>query len=266
MNQELVFFLGGYDLEMVAIRDLLAENTTEYYDKNLAWGAVASAYSAEIARAISSHKIVVLIELRLDLPLPTDRIRIVDHHGVLASRDRTTSLEQIFELLEIEESRWSRYFSLVAANDRGYVEEMLEIGATSEEIAWIRSADRLAQGINAELERSAETAIMGARRAAEGRLTIVILPHDKTATVTDRLHFALGGPGFDNLLVICPNQVNFFGEGVLVLLLHSSFPGGWYGGAMPDRGFWGHIETGGDLRIAIENMLVHWLLIASHLT
>jgi len=69
---------------------------------------------------------------------------------------------------------------------------------------------------------------------------VVCLSHCRTATVTDRLQPELGGPGYANLLVYCPDQVNFFGSGTLVLALDKTFPGGWSGGALPDRGFWGH--------------------------
>ena len=48
-----------------------------------------------------------------------------------------------------------------------------------------------------------------------------------------------GGPGFNNLLVISPNQINFYGAGFVIQQLVDKFPAGWYGGELPDRGFWG---------------------------
>ena len=83
-----------------------------------------------------------------------------------------------------------------------------------------------------------------AETLAEGRLTLVRLPHEHTATVTDRLDPALGGPGFKNLLVLCPEEVNFFGSGDLVAAIDRRFPGGWYGGALPRYGFWGRAGNG----------------------
>jgi hypothetical protein len=50
----------------------------------------------------------------------------------------------------------------------------------------------------------------------------------------------LGGIGFENLLIDSPDQLNFFGKGNLIYALNEGFPGGWYGGALPERGFWGH--------------------------
>jgi hypothetical protein len=57
---------------------------------------------------------------------------------------------------------------------------------------------------------------------------------------------ALGGPGFENLLIVSPSELNFFGEGRIVLDLNEAFPGGWLGGSLPDRGFWGSHQTDAD--------------------
>lgn len=50
---------------------------------------------------------------------------------------------------------------------------------------------------------------------------------------------SLSEPGYDNLLIISPGELNFFGEGRLVVGLNEAFPGGWFGGTLPERGFWG---------------------------
>ena len=60
--------------------------------------------------------------------------------------------------------------------------------------------------------------------------------------ITDRLDRELGGPGYHNLLILSPGEVNFYGEGRLVNALAAAFPAGWYGGSLPERGFWGHGE------------------------
>ena len=58
------FFLGGRDLEMVTIRDLLATEAPErFFDKGLGWGAKASAYREEIDRILSTNATPVLVEL-----------------------------------------------------------------------------------------------------------------------------------------------------------------------------------------------------------
>lgn len=125
-------------------------------------------------------------------------------------------------------------------NDRGYIPALVAMGATQEEIGKVRAADRAAQGITPDEEAAGERAVARATTLAEARLTVVSLPHARTATVTDRLQPELGGPGAQTLLVYCPDQVNFFGDGGLVRALQAHFPGGWYGGALPTRGFWGH--------------------------
>jgi hypothetical protein len=236
-----VFFLGGHDLEMLTIRGLLqAHAPGRFHDKGLSWGAKTSDYSEEIGTCLSQGDVPVLIELQDDLGLGPERVVIIDHHGERAGADRPTSLHQVFDLLGLPSTRWSRWYELVAANDRGYIPAMHEAGATQEEIIKVRAADRAAQGITAEQEAQGAKAAAQAEVRANGKLTLLRLPHSRTATVTDRLEPALGGPGYQNLLVISPCQLNFFGKGQFILALNRSFPGGWYGGGLPERGFWGH--------------------------
>lgn len=255
-NEHLVFFLGGYDLEMVTIRDLLHQVAPErVHDKRLEWGAKASAYAEEIRQALARSLTPVLIELVDDLGLDATAILVADHHGERAGESQPTSLHQIFALLGLPSEGWTRWFELVAANDRGYIPALVEMGATLEEIVQVRAADRAAQGITPEEETAGERAVAQAQTVANERLTIVRLPHARTATVADRLQPELGGPGYENLLVYCPKQVNFFGSGKLVRALDERFPGGWYGGALPARGFWGHDAPVRDVLSA----LLEWL-------
>jgi hypothetical protein len=237
MNQP-AFFLGGYDLEMVTIRDLLNEVAPgRVFDKHLSWGARASAYRDEIHATVERGGNPVLIELPDDLDLNGAAITI-DHHGPRASQDAPTSLHQIFQLLHLPHHGWTHWFDLVAANDRGHIREMRQIGATDEEIARVRAADRAAQGITADEERAGEEAIAQADWLADGQLVVARLPHTHSAVVADRLELRTNPP--ENVLVLCPSEVNFFGRGDLVQALDRQFPGGWYGGALPERGFWGH--------------------------
>ena len=147
---------------------------------------------------------------------------------------------QVFALLELPPLHWSRWFELVAANDRGYIPALVEVGATPAEIASVRAADRAAQGITAAQEVAAEKAIARRETYADGRLILIRLPHARAATVTDRLQPELGGPGYDNLIVLSPDEINFYGRGALVRRLEQTFAGGWYGGALPEYGYWGH--------------------------
>lgn len=236
-----VFFLGGYDLEMTVIRELLEKHAPDrFHDRQLEWGARASGYRGEIQACLAAGQTPVLVELETDMVLDSRKVVVIDHHGRRAGSDRPTSLHQVFELLGLPAELWTRRHALVAANDRGHIPALAELGASRDEIAAIRAADRAAQGITSEQEREGERAARHAEVLADGQLTVARLAHDRTATVADRLDPLLDGPGFRNLLVLSPRQVNFFGSGEWIERLAGEFPGGWYGGALPERGFWGH--------------------------
>jgi hypothetical protein len=237
----LIFFLGGIDLEMVMIRELLERCAPgQWRDLELAWGAKTSAYSKEIEAVLAAGLTPVLVELEDDMGLDAQRVVVIDHHGGRAGAGQPTSLEQVFALLELSPEEWTRWYELVAANDRGYVPGLVAAGATAEEIREVRAADRRAQGITEAEERAAEQALKTLQVLAGGELTVAMLPHARTAALADRLETALGGVGGENLLIRSPGQLNFFGAGKLVVALDAEFPGGWYGGALPDRGYWGH--------------------------
>ena len=235
-------FLGGYDLEMVEIAKLLAARVdVVVHDHHLDWGARASEYQLEVEEALKQSRQIVLIELIDDLPkeFPRDHLTFVDHHGAEAGEDRPTAIEQVFALLDFPAELWTNDLALVAANDRGHIEGMSRAGATTEQIRDIRERDRRAQGITREEEQLGVQAAGDATRRFDGRLTLVKLTHHRFAAVTDALDAALGGPGFQNLLVLCPDQTLFFGEGRGIKALRNHFPGGWYGGELPRRGYWG---------------------------
>jgi len=236
---KLIFFLGGRDLEMLTVRELLDEKGVPYYDKGLSWGAKASDYEEEIEKVIESGLTPVFVELTDNLELSQESRILVDHHGEKARRN-TSTLRQVFELLEIPSEQWTQWFELVDANDRGHIRSLIEIGASKYEIIKVREADRRAQGITNEQERQGRLAAVQAETLLNGKLTVVELPHSKTAVVTDQLHPALGGSGYENLLIISPDEVNFYGKGNIVIELSRRFPDGWYGGSLPDHGFWGH--------------------------
>lgn len=244
----LQFFLGGYDLEMRTIRELIEKYSNAIiHDKQLSWGASASDYRQEIDMALATGATPVLIELKQDLDLPENRICIIDHHGPSAGHDKPTCLEQIFKLLNLPDRLWTRHLALVAANDRGYIPAMKELDAAPDEIQDIRLQDRQAQGITDEEEQAAIAALNQLEYLCNGRLGIARLPHSKTAALVDRLQPEAGGPGIQNILIISPDEVNFFGEGKAVKSLAERYPQGWYGGDLPDKGFWG--MTGKDCSV-----------------
>jgi len=236
----LCFFLGGRDLEMQTIAELLRSHVPaeRIHDQHLQWGACASAYEREIRDAVEQGLVPVLIELAADVPL-SEQVLIVDHHGERSGTERPTSLEQVFQLLGRPAAEWTRRMALVAANDRGHTRAMASLGATWEEMQAIRAADRRAQGITAEEEELAARSVQRAERLCSGRLTLVRLPHERAAAVADLMDPLLGGVGYENLLVCCPETVTFFGEGPVIESLRTAFPDGWWGGALPECGFWG---------------------------
>ncbi len=254
--QNLFFFLGGQDLEMQCIAKLLAQHAPgRFAYAHLGWGAKVSSYKAALFEALDCGYAPVLVELENDLKLHADQVLMVDHHGSGAGAGAKTSLEQVFALLQLPKALWTRELALVAANDRGWIPEMQALGATLDEIAAIRRADRAAQGITELQEQQAETALASLRYLdAESRFAVVELAHNKTAAVADRLHPVFGQAQPELLLVQSPAETNFFGPGTAIGLLNLYFPGGWQGGALPQRGFWGigrRVELDGALIASI---------------
>ena len=254
------YFLGGQDLEMQTIRRLLDVHAPGcVHDRHLAWGhAVASAYREEIGAAMGRGESIVFVELENDLALARDAVVVVDHHGTAAGRGHKTSLEQVFDLLQLPSSHWTRDDTLVAANDRAYPPGLLAAGASSEEARVIREADRAAQGITAEEEHAAEVAIGARESRLGGTLLIVRLPHARMATVADPLHAATGGPGYEHLLVVSPDEINLDSTGPVIdaLLTRYGKERTWVGGDLPTRGFYGRTGVPSDIVGAVEEAIL----------
>lgn len=233
-------FLGGHDLEMVTIRELALAILApgHVHDQGLRWGARASAYAHEIDAVLRDGATPVLIELIDDLDPAIDRNRliIIDHHGKGAGVEKPCSLRQVFDLVGLPETAWSRRYGFVAANDVGHMRALREAGATPAEIRAIREADRSAQGVTAEDEAAAHRAIAAARR--RGSLLVVEAQTARTSPILDFLEPEYGGPGTGDVLVLAPETVEFYGRGDVVQAL-ARRRGSWYGGALPERGFWG---------------------------
>lgn len=238
------FFLGGRDLEMTEIARLVRNvvGAGAVVDSGLPWhGAAASAYASQIDDALSDGMTPVLVELKPDLPAAVlSRCVVLDHHGTRAGRDRQTALEQVFALLDLPRECWTRRLALVAANDRGWIPELRRGGARPAEIAALRAEDRAAQGITAADESASEAALEKRECHLDGKLLLVRQPHARTAAVFDRLALESGDADPPDTLVVSPQELNFSGRGPAVAALAAAFPGGWYGGALPERGFWGH--------------------------
>ncbi len=119
------FLLGGHDLEMAEIRNILETQGIPYHDRDLGWNnAKLSAY----ADVLNDEEEFVGIELESDIAPPT-RYKLIDHHN--ENSEKASSIEQVAEMLGIELSREQQ---LIAANDKGFIAAMKDIGATTEEI------------------------------------------------------------------------------------------------------------------------------------
>lgn len=243
------FFLGGTDLEMLTIQQLLIAQGLEFVDGGLSWGAKASSYLTEIRASFARGRVPVLIELELDIPADLiSKCVIVDHHGSKAGKDVATSLEQVYTLLQLQESLWSRHFQLVAANDRGHIRAMrlLVPPASDSEIRTIREADIRAQGATDADLAEARDAASSAEMRCNGRLTVARTSGHQ-GLVAEFLETFFGGPGFHNLMVIGSHSTSFFGEGRWVQRLAGLSPPSplsWFGGSLPDFGFWGAEASG----------------------
>jgi hypothetical protein len=250
------FFLGGHDLEMIEIRSLLSEIglAERIVDRGLSWGARASAYTQEIQSALVRGETPVLIELADDLPAEIDRARIVmvDHHGERAGADRPSALRQMFDLVAASHGlAWSRRYALIEANDIGHVRALRTMGAVAEEIRSIRDADRAAQGVSGTVEQESRRA--AAAVIHHGELAVVRTTAPTSSAVADFLLPEYGGPGADNLVVAMPDKLAFFGSGRVIEKL-KGVQGCWYGGALPDYGYWGAPVTGAAADEMIEKI------------
>jgi len=263
MNKQYIFFLGGYDAEMVAIKDILNEQKLPYYDRRLKWGARLSEYKEELLK-ITKDQIPVFIELNLDIDYPANSI-IVDHHGDKAGKDKKTSIEQIAELLNIELNRKQK---LISANDRDYIWGMLELDATEAEIKEIRKMDRQAQGVTEDDERKAEMSIQHYLKRLPKNVVLIYSLTEKTSPIIDRIY-----KYYEHIFIISPSEtLTYSGTGKGVELLKDYYDdlkkdkpeiNYWFGGNLPIRGFFGSnhkLKEKGVIKVmepVMENQRIH---------
>lgn len=233
-----VYLIGGSDLEMHQIKKKLNRSGQQYEDKNLKWGAKLEDYKDEIEKILSEDKTPVAIEL-----LGADKnenVIDIDHHGEKANRP--SAISQVMERMGL---KMSFIDELIAANDTAYIpgiEAKIEEHRQDFEkkydtegferfknklVNLIRGKDRQIQGITSEQEKQADEAIQHLESLYGGLLTVVRLPHSKTATVTDKLFGK-----YKNLTIISGDgEVNFFGDGKLCQNLQKKYKGSWSGGS-----------------------------------
>lgn len=199
----MLFLLGGHDLEMLTIRDVLDKQGVKYADHNLRWdNACLSSYRQELDEASDKGRTVFGIELQEDIVAPS-YYRKIDHHNDLAYLP--SALEQVLNILYLP---INRYLQLVAANDKAYIPGMLQLDATAEEVKAIRSADRKAQGVTAKDELLAEKAI-AEDCEKKGDLLFVHALSSSFSPICDRLF------PYRSLLVYTDDEWIYYGEGAM---------------------------------------------------
>jgi hypothetical protein len=238
MKEKKLFLLGGSDLEMQEIKNVLSKHNQLYEPKSdtkLPWGVSTTYYSFVFNNPEYQQFAIYGIELSepVGWEKPANYKRI-DHHNERSNEK--SSLEQVAELLGIELTRRQQ---LVAANDKGFIPAMEAMGATKEEIAEIRRLDREAQGVTEKDEHLGKKSIKKNLKEKNG-ITVVNALTSKFSTITDRLY-----PN-NKLLIYTETELNYFGIGAKLLtteveaLIHE---GKAYSGGTGD-GFFGLTDKG----------------------
>lgn len=232
---EMIFFLGGHDLEMLTIRALLEENHIRYFDKNLSWGdASLAGYAEELSRYAHDGGVTVYgVELQekgvTDIP---DNYKRIDHHNDYSHLP--SALEQTADILRVQLNREQK---LIAANDRGYIPAMLALGADKEEMEHIRLLDRRAQGVTEADELQAEEAIR--HKVMCGDIVVVKSGTNRFSPIADRLY------PYERLLIYTDDEIMYYGKGkeLLVAYFKNEIAEGrmFHGGG--DTGFIGTVKS-----------------------
>lgn len=199
-----IFLLGGNDLEMTTIKNLLVNAGEQFETHDLRWdNAKLSSYEKTLEEYGNSPDYQIYgVELNEDIPHPDNYVRI-DHHNDFANKP--SSLEQVATLLGLA---MDRHMQLVAANDSRYIPGMIKLGASREEIDDIRRADRAAQGVyEGDDERLAEESLKSCKGDASNLYVVKSLT-SKFSTICDRMY------PYRRLLIYNDDVAEFYGEGV----------------------------------------------------
>ncbi|NLJ07114.1 MAG: hypothetical protein GX437_05540 [Sphingobacteriales bacterium] len=190
---------------MIEIKKLLYKKKIQFIDKNLSWGAKLSDYHEIIVQSYYYH-LIYGIELISDIPAP-ENYRIIDHHNQLSQLP--SSLEQVAEILGI---KLNRYQKLVAANDKGYIPEMIKNGATTDEIEKIRRSDRKSQGVTKSDEFLGIKSIHENCKIINNVAVIRSLTY-KFSPITDRLFGK-----YNKLIIYTEKNLCYYGKGIIKLI------------------------------------------------
>lgn len=202
--QKKIFLLGGYDLEMLTIHNILEENNELFFDKHLKWdNAIPEEYSdVFIEYGNKKENVIYGVELHSSefTAQYANYVRI-DHHNEF--NDQPSALIQVAEILN---KSLNRHQQLIAANDSGYIPAMEQLGATKEEIHKIRYLDRQVQGVTENDEQLAENAIKH-HLIQYDKLTVVQSETSRFSAICDRLY------PYNSLLIYNVDELMFYGKG-----------------------------------------------------
>jgi len=201
LKNEPIFLLGGKDLEMEEIKNLLIKHNKRFLDKRLEWGAKLSYYR----HLLDDKNIYYGIELIEDIAPPKNYIAI-DHHN--SNQANLSSLEQVAKILGIE---LNRYQKLVSLNDKGYIKAMKDFGATEVEIEYIRQKDREAQGVDENDEVLATISLQEAK--LESDILIIKAKTDKFSAISDKCY-----DKYENILIYNDKKLSYYGKGIKQLV------------------------------------------------
>jgi len=219
------FLLGGHDLEMVTILQILKKTHQSYEDRHLQWGAKLSDY----IDLLNDDEHFYAIELEIDIE-PPKNFTLIDHHNELQTNP--SAIEQICLLLDYP---MSRLHKLIALNDSGYIPALVKFGANKKEIEDIRKLDRKAQGVTEADENLAELSLQ--QMKVVGDIAVIEALTKKFSPITDRLYDK-------NILIYTDSKLTYYGSGVELLV--SEFPDllkdkkAYFGGG---NGFFGIAEN-----------------------
>jgi hypothetical protein len=202
-----IFLLGGYDLEMIVIRDLLQKYEETYFDNKLSWNTALLSSYKDVLNQYGNKTDTLLygIELRPSPDITTyANYILIDHHN--ENTDRPAALIQTAGILN---HPLTRYEQLVAANDSNYIPGMIALGATDKEVKEIRRKDRAAQGVTAKDENLAMQTLRDYDHLEQiGDLIIIKSKTPHFSAITDRLY------PYKKLLIYTNNTWVYYGEGV----------------------------------------------------
>ena len=206
----MIFLLGGHDLEMLEIRNLLEKEGLVYFDHNLHWGNANFEQYKDILDIYQNKKDICIYGIELQEKetdiIPNNYTRI-DHHNDFFHKK--SSLEQVADLLNI---KLDCYLQLVAINDSEYIGGLIKAGASQEKIQLVRRRDREAQGVTTEDELLAEEAIKG--KELQGDVVIIQSKSSRFSPICDHLY------PYDKLLIYTDEELIFYGEGKNRLVHH----------------------------------------------